>query len=261
MALRDNRYNSGIYRIVIKRNGKEDAYYIGQSSDLTERWKCHVRAMRAGRHDNVRMQRAFKKYGDGALTFEVLLICEPTKDALTMYEQAILDFYLATYGDRQVFNVMKKCVNTHLGVKRRPETCERLSRALKGKKFSHERIEKMRIISTGHHHTEETKRKLSETNKGMIPHPNSIAALNASRNSEKRIQRISEAKRASGYTHSQATRDKISQSLTGKKQSSETIEKRFANIRGRKQTPEEIAKRVASRLANKMLKQAENSNV
>lgn len=224
----------GIYRIRIDRGARPPSYYIGQTVDCSEREQQHLRAMRAGRHDNDRMQRSFAKYGESAFQFSMIVICGT--DVLTIYEQAILDFYLKTYGDAAVLNVMRECVRSHVGVKRRPETIKRMSCSQKGRPKPRDQIAKMAKAMKGKRHSEETREHLSLVHKGMMPHPNSLAALQASRNSPIRIANISVGKRASAYVHSELTKAKISASLMGRKQSPEMIEKRIAPLRGRKRS-------------------------
>lgn len=249
----------GIYRIVIRREGSPNAYYIGQAFDLRERRYQHLRALRLGRHDNVRMQRSFDKYGELSFSFETILICDSAKETLTLYEQAVLDFYFRTYDERCVLNVMRLCVSSHLGVKRRAETIEKMSLSQKGRKKSPEQIVAMSLMQIGRKHSPETCAKMSAFQKGIPRHPNAIAALDAVRNTT-RIDALRRVLCGKPKVHSEATKKKIAATLTGRKQDSALIEKRVAPLRGRKQTPEAIANRVASRLAKAKAKKESAAN-
>jgi group I intron endonuclease len=242
---------AGIYRIRVDRGEKPPAYYFGQSAQLKERWRQHLRHLRAGRHDNVRMQSAFKKYGEEAFSFSLILICAPTKETMTLYEQHVLDFYFEALGDRLILNVMRECVISHLGVKRRPETIERMSKSQAGRKKSPEHVAAIKAARPpGFHHSDESKAMMSAIHKAIPPHPNSIAALEAARNSPTRLDGLRAAIGGKPKIHSPETIQKISIGLTGKTQSDETKAKKSAKMSGRKQRPQDIATRVASRKAN-----------
>ncbi len=240
-----------IYSITITRPNKEPTIYIGQASNFYERKAQHLRALKARRHDNVRMQRSFVKYGLSAFTFAKILLCK--LDMLTFYEQLILDFYRETFGEHRILNVMRDCVTSHIGVKRRPETIERMSNSQKGRPKPQDQIDRMAASLRGRPLSLERRRHLSEVNKGLIPHPNSLAALRVT--SKEKCARISAGKLASGYSHPEKTRKKISLSLTGRVQSETSNLKRSMALSGRKKAPETIAKRTASRKANARLKQ------
>lgn len=240
----------GIYAIEIRRTDKPSVFYIGQTVDLDERVKQHLRAFRRGDHDNVPMQRAFVKYGEAAFSFDLVVPVIRDKEALTRFEQDTLDHFITEYGAPRVKNIMRECVNSHLGVKRRPESIAKLSASLRGQKRTPEQNEANRQRSLGRTHSAETKAKLSEHFKGRPAHPETLRALSENRHSEKRLANLRAAKAKSTYAHSDETKAKIAATLTGRKQSAELVERRVWKLRGRKQSPEAIAKRVASRLAN-----------
>lgn len=245
----------GIYLIKIDRGSKPPAFYVGQSVDMAERRMSHLRALRAGRHDNTYMLNAFRKYGEEAFAFYELLHC--SSDNLIIYEQIILDWYRSVYGPR-VVNVLADCVRSHQGVKRRPDTIIKMSLAQKGRKKSPEQIEKMSVARLGARHTEETKRKLSEYHIGRPLHPNSIAALEAARETT-RLDRLRETLCGKPKIHSEETKQKIATALRGRPADPAANEKRRQAMLGRKMSPEAVAKRVASRLANAEKRKADPS--
>lgn len=63
---------SGIYCIENETNGRA---YIGQSSDIKKRWTQHKSDLRAGRHDNKHLQRAWDKYGEDCFLFSIVEEC------------------------------------------------------------------------------------------------------------------------------------------------------------------------------------------
>lgn len=162
---------SGVYCIE-SPSGKK---YIGSSKDLDKRWKQHLYRLKKGNHFNRHLQSAWYKYQD-KLDFRPILICEP-KD-LILYEQICLDFYKPEY------NISKHADKTFnaLGVKRSEETRSKISKALMGKnKQGHPQPEYVKqMISArmkgnriwlGRNHSDESKRKMSEAQKGR-PSPN-----------------------------------------------------------------------------------------
>lgn len=106
---------TGIYCITVSRPQKPDLFYIGQAIDLERRWQRHRRHLCTGVHDNRRIQSLFDKYGAGALSFKTVIVCE--SGDLCLYEQAVLDFNIATYRSR-VLNICRRCVRSPAGVKR-----------------------------------------------------------------------------------------------------------------------------------------------
>lgn len=77
---------SGVYRILNTVNGK---FYIGRAAHLQRRWNVHRCLLRANRHNNNHLQRAWNKYGEAAFEFTVIVHCEP--DDLVIREQRYLD--------------------------------------------------------------------------------------------------------------------------------------------------------------------------
>ena len=240
----------GIYTIEVDRPGKASVFYVGQTVDLIERTKQHLRAFRRGDHDNVPLQRAFNKYGEAAFSFDLVVPVVREKTELTRAEQGTLDHFIEQHGADRVRNVMRQCVDSHLGVKRRPESIAKLSASLRGQKRTLEQNEANSRRNLGKTISAETRAKISETLKGRPGHPAALQALDEYRYSEKRLTNLRAAKAASTYQHSDETKAKIAATLTGRKQSTELVERRVRALRGRKQSPEAIAKRVASRLAN-----------
>lgn len=76
----------GIYRIV--NNGTGQSYY-GSAINLRRRKIKHFTGLRNRSHHNLRLQRAWDKYGEESFSFEVLMLCDANN--LLMYEQRFLD--------------------------------------------------------------------------------------------------------------------------------------------------------------------------
>lgn len=77
---------SGIYRFVNFKNGK---IYVGSAINLYRRRIDHIKELRAGKHRNSYLQRAWNKYGEENFCFEILELCE--KEKLLELEQKWID--------------------------------------------------------------------------------------------------------------------------------------------------------------------------
>ena len=67
----------GIYKIV---NTATNHCYVGQSQHVKKRIREHFRLLRAGKHTNTHLQRAFLKYGAAVFEGAVEIVCENTED-------------------------------------------------------------------------------------------------------------------------------------------------------------------------------------
>ena len=82
---------TGVYKITNTVNGK---VYIGQSTNIKQRWSQHRQHLNGGYHCNDYLQRSWMKYGKDAFTFEVLQEC--TVDELDAYEEKYISMYDST---------------------------------------------------------------------------------------------------------------------------------------------------------------------
>jgi len=175
---------SGIYKIVNKINGK---YYVGSSSDIHLRWKCHLKELRGGYHHNDYLQRSFNKYGEDG--FEFIIIKSDVADVeLLKEEQFLLDIanankpesYNATFIAGRVemtVETRKKIGLSAVGHKRNvgrkysSETIEKRKQSRSWYK-SHNQLTRKKIsdAAVGRFMSEETKSKISNTLKGSVPH-------------------------------------------------------------------------------------------
>ena len=78
----------GIYCIENTINGTA---YVGQSNDIKKRWCQHRSNLRAGRHENEHLQRAWDKYGEEAFSFSV--IEEVEEDELDAAEMMYIELF------------------------------------------------------------------------------------------------------------------------------------------------------------------------
>lgn len=138
---------AGIYCIENLINNK---VYIGSTNNFKTRHSNHVKDLRTGKHHSYKLQSSFDKYGIQSFVFKkVEIIVNP--DERLKKEQIYLDetkCYL-----ENGYNVCKKAKSRY-DIKSRPET-----------------IEKLRIANTGKKHTEESKLKMSESQKNRKRKP------------------------------------------------------------------------------------------
>lgn len=130
---------SGVYKITNIVNGK---IYIGSAVKFKERFRIHKQGLRNNKHANRHLQGAWNIDGEGAFSFEVILVCDK-KDTL-FYEQLIMDAY-KSYNDKIGYNICPKA-GSNLGRKSTEETKE-----------------KIRKVKTGVIPSKESRKKLSET--------------------------------------------------------------------------------------------------
>lgn len=163
---------SGVYQI---RNIIDGKIYIGSAIHFRLRWQGHVKALRKGYHHSIYLQRAWNKYGEENFVFEILLVCEPTKEELLYYEQAALDSY-KSYDFHIGYNSVKTAKNA-LGYQHRDESKLKMSESAKKNKA--ERSKRMkdywnmrRASGDTSNQTPESKRKIGEAArkpKGPMP--------------------------------------------------------------------------------------------
>lgn len=175
---------SGIYAILNRDNGK---IYIGSAVKLNHRWTEHRCELEDGTHGNRYLQRAFKANPEAFYLELIEQIENATKEKLLSREQFWMDFY-RSYLRENGYNIAPKAESCQ-GIKRSPEFLQKISAALKGRKFSPERCAAQRITHKGHKgrkmtdaekeaarkrklgkpNTKEANRKISEAHK-MNPH-------------------------------------------------------------------------------------------
>lgn len=87
-----------IYKI---RNVVNDKFYVGSTNDTRERFRCHRRRLRSGKHHSQYLQNAWNKYGEDCFRFEIVEEVD-SQDKL----QAAEDVWLSAHvGKRYCYNV------------------------------------------------------------------------------------------------------------------------------------------------------------
>lgn len=118
----------GVYAIWCVPTGR---MYVGSAKNIRARWRAHTTALLRGK-GNVKLQRAWNKYGGSAFTFEILEAV-PDASMLIEREQAHIDaLRAASFG----LNCRPRAAS-NMGLKMGPpstETRAKISRAHKGKR-------------------------------------------------------------------------------------------------------------------------------
>jgi group I intron endonuclease len=141
----------GVYVIRNTVNGK---VYVGSAIRIDARWRLHLKNLREGNHHSRHLQISWNKHGEEAFEFEVIEFVPDKKDTLSR-EQHWMDVLGVGNPDKS-YNLAPRA-GSQLGIKRRPESVEKLRAALTGKKRSAEFCEYRREVMLGTKQSEHTK--------------------------------------------------------------------------------------------------------
>jgi group I intron endonuclease len=135
--------------------------YIGQSCDIHMRLRHHKAALARGTSYNTHMQRAYRKYGASCFSFDVL--CECSRDELDNKERAWIDWFKSTDPSRG-YNQ-----STGGGTLKRhsEESRKKMSETRKGVPFSEQHRRNLGAAQIGRAVLEETRQKISNALKGI----------------------------------------------------------------------------------------------
>lgn len=145
--------------IYIIKNTIDNKCYIGQTTckNVNTRWKSHIRRMNTD--GCPALYSAFRKYGIDKFEFKVLCECN-NEDCDKLEIQYIIEYNSIAPNGYNIESGGNKNKVFH------PETCEKIKKALTGKKLSDETKGKISKANTGKRHTEESKQKMSIKRKG-----------------------------------------------------------------------------------------------
>ena len=158
-----------IYIIKCKINNK---VYVGCTEDINKRWWNHRTYLRNGTHNSKKLQEDWNKYGEDNFEFEVIQECEP-KNKYELEEFWINELnsfnegYNGTFGGKGCKGINFSGENNPMyGKKHSEETKKKMSETHKGKKLSEETKERISESHKGKKHTEESKKRMGEAKKG-----------------------------------------------------------------------------------------------
>lgn len=120
-------------------------FYIGQSVDIYRRWNRHRWELKNDKHKNKIMQNVYNLHKEED-PFEYAIIKESTAEELNKLEKEFVIEYYYKFPDKRCMNIAdpEKCYTSN------PETRQKISMAMTGRRLS-----------------EETKAKMSESRKGQ----------------------------------------------------------------------------------------------
>ena len=135
--------------------------YIGKSVDIPKRWKEHKASLRNGHHHNKHLQKAWNCYGEQSFLFKVLEYADSVK--LSELEIAYISKFNA-FGENG-YNFTMGGEGGLLGMPKTKETRRKISEANKGRRHTQEEKEKVSKALKGKTFTDEHKKKIGEANK------------------------------------------------------------------------------------------------
>lgn len=147
-------YIGYIYKITNKINGKA---YIGKTNNIIRRWKEH----KYGHGGTAILSKAFIKYGIDNFDFSIIYIEKYNTTEELNKQLAELEIYYIG-----VYDTFKNGYNATIGgdgisfYKHSEKTKRKISNSNKGKTISKESLDKIRVAMLGRHHTLEAKEKI-----------------------------------------------------------------------------------------------------
>jgi len=197
----DSAPGSGVYIIRCVPTGK---VYVGSAFRIKKRWVDHCKALIDGKHHSPLLQRAWRKYGEEAFEFIVVVHCH--RDDLIWLEQGFMDQYKScdpAYG----FNI-NRTAGSRLGMAHRADTKAKLRAANLGKTYSAEVKAKKSASMRGKQRSAEHCANLSKVLRGIPKSPEYRKRMSESKkelyNSEEFRTKMSKA--CGGLTDEQLAR-------------------------------------------------------
>ena len=138
--------NSGIYKIIHKESGK---YYIGRTNNFKRRWYRHKYELNKNKHDNQHLQNAWNKYGKDTFDFCVVEYVENNFIKLKETEEKYLKII---YEDKKNWNNKYYNLSEFSGdqYQHSEETKKKLSESHLGIKLSDQAKQKLSILNKGY---------------------------------------------------------------------------------------------------------------
>ena len=142
----------GIYKIKNIVTGK---IYIGSSINIEYRIKQHFKCLKGNYHKNNHLQLSFNKHKEESFIWELILECN--KNELLKKETELI-LSNKSYDRNIGYNILINAEHSRLGVKHTEETKSKISVTQKGKKISKEHSEKVKKnLINGSYFTQEQK--------------------------------------------------------------------------------------------------------
>jgi group I intron endonuclease len=221
--------------IYIIENRIDGKVYVGKANDVKRRWEKHRAAAREG-SDGL-LYRAMRKHG--VENFQIRVIDEADDESYVL--NTLEPMWISRLRDEgaELYNLTNGGDGIP-GLVHSEETKRKMSESQRGKKISDEQKLKLREVNLGKTHSKETRRKLSEASSGKSKPPRS----------EEHCRRLSEAARTRGPM-SEEHKNRIAESMrasenVGHPVDEETRARIAEKLRGQVQSDETRAKRAES---------------
>ena len=122
---------TGIYSI---KNTITGDTYIGASKDILARWSYHKCVLNKGCHKNYNLQRDYNKYGNEAFDYTIITLCEQ-EDLIELEEKYTKQYgtYNISIGNKHSDVTRQKMARSHTGLHHSEETKRKISNALKSR--------------------------------------------------------------------------------------------------------------------------------
>jgi group I intron endonuclease len=142
-------------------NKINEKIYIGSAVHLNNRKINHFHALQNNRHRNKHLQRAYNKYKKENFIFEILEYVDD-KNKLIEREQ----WWIDKYWNKKVLYNINPIAGSNLGMKHSEESKKKMSESQKGKKMSEESKKKMSKVRKGKKMSKEHSENISKSHKG-----------------------------------------------------------------------------------------------
>lgn len=142
---------SKICGIYVIKNVVDGKAYVGSSVDIAARWSKHRGGLLRGTHSNPHLLSAWRKYGESAFHFSVLLTC----DVAELLEKEQIEITASRCANREYGYNILSIAGSPLGRKHSEETKRKISAIVKGRKATDETRLKISLALKGRKHTAE----------------------------------------------------------------------------------------------------------
>ena len=212
----------GVYKIsnTLCPEGK---YYIGYSCNIKQRLQTHKSTLRGGKHCNIRMQRAYEKYGSECFDYEILQECENEEEAknvelsyledLTIRDKLYNLHYNSNGGDMLTFHPDREQIIEKRAIEQKKRNIELTQEEYK-RRFCTKTGEKNGMY--GRTHTDKVKKIFSVMHKGNTY----CLGKKASQETKYKLsviasERLGEKNPFFGKHHSEETKQKLRENKYG----------------------------------------------
>lgn len=212
----------GVYKIS-NNLCPEGKYYIGYSCNVKQRLQKHKSTLRGGKHCNIRMQRAYDKYGADCFDYEILQECETEEEAKNVELSYLEDLsirdklynlhYNSSGGDLMTYHPNKEQIIERMKNTQK-EQISKMSKEERQERWG-QSGEKNGMY--GRTHTDEVKRLYSEMHKGNTYRLGKKASQETKdKMSVIASQRLGEKNPFFGKHHSEETKQRIREKGKGR---------------------------------------------